>query len=210
MKFFPINLNINNKLCVIVGCGKVGERKAFDLFDYNVKIRIVSLDFTENVLNYSKRFELIKSEYKKDYIKNAFLVFACTDDKSINLQIYKDAKENGALVNIANYPEFCDFTLPAVVKRGKVKIAISSEGTSPALSRIIKEKISNVIGNEYEILAHIMGKIREKQLKLNLNSNENRKKFYKFLNSDILEILKEKDYKQKINKKVKEIFGFEI
>ncbi len=210
MSFFPINLNIKNKLCVIVGGGAVGERKAFDLLDFDARIRIVSLKFTNRIIKNREKFEIIKSHYHKKYLIGALLVFACTDSKEINLQIYNEAKEIGALVNIANLPELCDFTLPAVVKRGKIKIAISTDGVSPALSRILKNKISNIIGDEYQILADIMGKIREKQLKLNYDSVKNREKFYEFLNEDILDILKEPDYEKRVNEITKKIFGFEI
>ncbi len=210
MNFFPINLNIRNKLCVIIGGGAVGERKAFDLLDFDAKIRIVSLNFTDKILKHRDKFEIIEASYHKKYIEDAVLVFACTDSKELNMQIYKDAKEIGALVNVVNLPDFCDFTVPAVIKRGKIKIAISTDGVSPALSRILKEKISSIIGDEYKILADIMGKIREKQLKSNYDSKENREKFYMFLNEDILSILKDHDYRKKVNEITKKIFGFEI
>ncbi len=210
MNFFPINLNIRNKLCVIIGGGAVGERKAFDLLDFDAKIRIVSLNFTDKILKHRDKFEIIEASYHKKYIEDAVLVFACTDSKELNMQIYKDAKKIGALVNVVNLPDFCDFTVPAVIKRGKIKIAISTDGVSPALSRILKEKISSIIGDEYKILADIMGKIREKQLKLNYDSKENREKFYRFLNEDILSILKDPDYRKKVNEITKKIFGFEI
>ncbi len=209
MNLFPINLNIENKICVIVGCGEVGERKAFDLLPYKAKIRIVSLKFTEKIIKNKNLFEIIESEYDKKYLNNAFLVFACTNNKDLNLKIYKDAKKIGALVNIVNVPEYCDFTVPAVVDRGFVKIAISTGGVSPALSRILKIKISEIVGEEYKKLANIMKIIREKQLKLNLDSNINKRKFYELLNSGIIEDLK-KDDLNKVNEKIKKIFGFEI
>ncbi len=207
-KFYPLNFNIENKLCVVIGFGNVGRRKVDNLLNYKCKIKVIDpkLIDIEKYLNLSK-VEFIKDFYKKEYIKDANLVFACTNDKNLNLKIYNDAKKWSAMVNIITHPNLCDFTVPSVISKGKIKIAISTEGVSPALSRLIKKKINEVIDYRYETVANLLEKIREKQLTACSSSDKNKEKFYKFLNSEIFEIIEDKE---KTRKLIKDIFGFEL
>jgi len=209
MSYFPINLNISGKLCVVVGGGKVGERKVKNLLNYGAKVRVVSLDFTDELLALDGSIEIVRSRYKKEYIEGALLIFIATNDKSLNLQISKDSKALSIPVNIATEPNLCDFTLPSVITRGELQIAVSTDGKSPALSRVIKGKIEQDFGSEYETLTNIMGKIREKQLTISSTSDINRNLFYRFLNSEVLDFINKKDFLS-INNLIKDIFGFEI
>ncbi len=204
MEFLPVNLNIENKLSVVIGGGSVGARKVKNLLKYNCQIRIVSKEFNEKILQNKDKLEIISGEYKKEYLKDAFLVFICTDNKNLNLKIYNDAKELNCLVNIVTHPELCDFTIPSVIRRGSLKISVSTDGKSPALSKLIRKELEEKYSRDYEKIVNIMGKIREKQLTINNSSDINGKLFY-----NILEYLKKRNFNN-INKKIKEIFGFEI
>ena len=209
INFFPVNLNIKNRLCVVVGCGNVGERKILNLIRHKPKIRVISNDFTENILKLSDKMELIHSAYKSEYIKDAFMVFICTNRKDLNLEIYRDAKKNNSLVNIVTHPELCDFSIPSVIERGDLKITISTNGKSPALSKKIRKELEERFGNEYSELLNLMDKIRKKQLSSGSNSNDNRLLFKKIIESDILDLIKKKE-RNKINERIKRIFNFEI
>ncbi len=209
MNYYPINLNLANKKCIIIGGGRVAERKVFNLLEYGADIKLVSNEITEKIAKIQEKITLIKDNYNKRYLEKSALVFICTNNKDINIEIYKDAKSMGCLVNIATSPELCDFTIPSVVKRGDLQIAISTNGKSPAIAKIVKEKIDSFIEKEYQELVQLMGKIREKQLTINKSSDINKKLFYQFLDNNILEYLKNKNF-AKINEKVKEIFGFDI
>ena len=113
------------------------------------------------------------------------------------------------MVNIVTHPELCDFSIPSVIERGDLKITVSTNGKSPALSKKIRKELEERFGNEYSELLYLMNKIRKKQLSYNGNSNDNRLLFTKIIESDILDLIKKKDI-NKINQRVKQIFNFEI
>ncbi len=209
MIFFPIFLNLKDKLCVFFGGGNVAERKILTLMKYDCKIRVVSPDVTEKILMFKEKIEIIRDKYSPKYMEGAFMVFACTSDKKINDFIFFEAKKRNILVNNATSSINTDFVIPSIVDKGRIKIAISTSGVSPALSRLLKENIKKLIGNEYEVLAEIMEKIREKQLTQGETSDKNREKFYKFLNEDVLELIKNRNF-AKVQDKIKKIFGFNI
>ena len=208
MKYFPINLNIENKLCTVIGGGKVAERKIFDILPLGPKVRVISKEFSKKILEIDF-LEIIKDSYKPEYLDGTFLLFICTDNKQLNLDIFHYAKDRGILVNIATHPELCDFSVPSVIRRGDLQITVSTNGKSPALSKMIRKELEAYFGEEYAILLKIMNKIRERQLNLSSDSNKNRELFYKFLNSNVLKFLKNKDY-NKVNDLIKNIFNFEV
>ena len=207
--FFPINLNLRNRFAVIIGGGNVAERKILNLLHYNIQIRVVSKHFTRKILSFKGNLEIIEDEYKKEYLKENSLVFICTNDKKLNLKIFEHARKNRCLVNIATHPELCDFTIPSSIKRGNLVMTISTNGRSPAISKIIKNKLEKEVVPEYETLVEIMGKIREKQLTIKRTSDINRELFYTFLSYDIISLIKKKDF-DGINNLVENIFNFRI
>jgi precorrin-2 dehydrogenase/sirohydrochlorin ferrochelatase len=93
--------------------------------------------------------ELIKSRYSKDYLVGAVLAIAATNKLELNRQIYRDCQELEVLCNVVDQPELCDFFVPAVVKRGNLQIAISTEGDCPAYAGHLRKKLEAVFTNEH-------------------------------------------------------------
>jgi len=209
MNLFPVNLNIYKKVCTVIGGGKVAERKIFHILPYEPIIKVISLEFTPKILELSNYIKIIKSSYDKKYLVGSFLVFICTDNKELNLKIYNHAKELNVLVNIVTHPDLCDFSIPSVVKRGDLQIAISTNGKSPALTKIIRKEIQKQYGEEYEQMLIIMEKIRKKQLECSKDSSKNKELFYRFLDNNIIDLLKNREF-NKIKEIIKLIFDFEI
>jgi precorrin-2 dehydrogenase/sirohydrochlorin ferrochelatase len=87
------------------------------------------------------------------------LVFVATNDSSVNQAVVEAARANGRLVNVADNPANCDFTLPAVVRQGEINLAVST-GVNPALTAHLRQKIAEIIGPEYSKLTQLMGELR--------------------------------------------------
>ncbi|MBI5573331.1 MAG: bifunctional precorrin-2 dehydrogenase/sirohydrochlorin ferrochelatase [Elusimicrobia bacterium] len=149
MRFYPIGLDIKNKKVVIVGGGKIAERKARNLLPYKSDISLVSPDLTDELqkLAERKKISYFKKKYSSTDIKNAFLVFAATNDGTVNRKVFNDAKKQNVLVNVCDKTELCDFIIPAVIKKNGLVITVSSDGKNPKLSRRFKEVIENEFAN---------------------------------------------------------------
>ena len=93
--------------------------------------------------------ELIRDRYSKQYIAEAVLVIAATDDRKVNEQVYEDCQELEILCNVVDEPELCDFFVPAVVKRGDLQIAIGTEGYCPAYSGHLRKKLEAIFTEEH-------------------------------------------------------------
>ncbi len=182
MKYYPVFLNLQDKKAVVVGGGKVAERKILALIKGGAIVKIISPDITTTIERLKKRKLLthIKRNYKKRDLEDAFIVIAGTSSDEINKKIAQDAKH---LVNVIDNPVLCNFIAPSVVKRGPLTIAISTEGISPAVSKAIRKELENLYGAEFSMYLSFLRAMRKKAMK-EIKDKKKRHKFLKGLASE--------------------------
>ena len=191
-KYYPVMLDITGKKCVIIGGGKVASRKAASLITYGAEITVISKEICPEIKELLKQ-GLISREsknYYKDCLKNAYIVFAATDNPEINQLIASDAKNLNISANIADAPELCSFMVPAKLEQGDLTIAISTNGKSPGLAKKIRQDLEKEFDIYYSEFLDLLGYFREKSLK-ELPDQTTRETFLNSLiYSDALELLK--------------------
>ena len=203
---YPIFLNLESKKCLVVGGGEVAERKVKGLLESKADVTVISPDISEYTANLAKENRIIykKRSYKKGDLKGFFLVIGATDSSEINELISIETKEMGILCNIVDSPHFCNFFVPSVVSSGDLKIAVSTNGKSPALAKKIRKELENIYGGEYALFLDYLGKIREKLLKMkNINDKKRKEIFENIVNSNAIFYLKNGDqekFKEEIEK----------
>ena len=126
--------------------------------------------------------------YQPGEVSGYRLAVAATDAPEVNAAVYADGEAAGVWVNSADDPDNCSFTLPAVVRRGPVMIAVSTGGRSPALASWLKGRLAAQIGPEYEVLAELLAAERE-AVRADGRSTEGLN-WQKALDSDMLELIK--------------------
>lgn len=163
--FYPIILNIDNRLVTVFGAGEVAFRKVNNLLDYDVKIRVIAPKINNKFLTIKNRIEIIYDYYSEKYIKDSFIVIAATSDFNINKKIGLDCKKHRILCNIIDNRELSDFLTTSTVSRGSLKISISTLGKSPSLSSKIKKELEELYPQEYKEYVDLLGEIRKLVLK---------------------------------------------
>ncbi len=161
--YYPLFLDISDKLCIVLGGGKVAERKVSMLLQFKAKVKLISPKATKNLLKLSRagKIEIVERAYRGGDLNGASLVFAATDRDEINRRIKKEAESNGIPINVADDPILCDFIVPSIVKKGPITIAISTSGTLPLLSKKLREQINDYITKDYVKYARLIGKFRK-------------------------------------------------
>ncbi|MHC4271966.1 MAG: precorrin-2 dehydrogenase/sirohydrochlorin ferrochelatase family protein [Planctomycetota bacterium] len=146
MSKYPIFLDLASRRVVIIGGGNVAFRKAQALLETGARLVVVADSVQENFtrLCIDNKTELIKAKYSKDYLVGASLVIAATDDLKLNERIYKDCQQLEILCNVVDQPHVCDFYVPAVVKRGDLQIAVSTDGKCPAFAGHLRKKLEKI------------------------------------------------------------------
>lgn len=159
---YPVNLKLAGRRCLVVGGGKVAERKAAALIDAGAMVTVLSPEITPTLAAWVMQGRAI---YRQKTFESAdtagyMLVMCATDSALVNEQAARAAKESGALVNVADTPALCDFTLPARLQRGSLSIAVSTGGQSPALARELRNTLAQQYGQEYADYLEMVNRLR--------------------------------------------------
>jgi siroheme synthase-like protein len=146
MSKYPIFLSLNGRKTVVIGAGSVGARKAQVLMETGARVVVVAPHFDPafSVIANHPNVEVIQSRYSKEYLAGAVLVIAATNDSDLNRQIYADCQQLEVLCNVVDVPELCDFFVPAVVQRGPLQIAVSTDGNCPAYAGHVRRKLEEL------------------------------------------------------------------
>jgi precorrin-2 dehydrogenase / sirohydrochlorin ferrochelatase len=147
MAKYPIFLELEGRRVVLVGAGTVALRKAQILMEAGARLVVIAEHVDpalELLCEENKKAELVKAPYSKEYLTGATLAIAATNNRPLNKQIYHDCQNCDVMCNVVDDPELCDFFTPAVLKRGDLQIAISTEGLYPAYAGHIRKKLEDL------------------------------------------------------------------
>jgi precorrin-2 dehydrogenase/sirohydrochlorin ferrochelatase len=162
--YYPVALDLDQKNCLLVGGGEIAEGKLEALIGAGARLTVVSPDvrprFVE--LAIAGQLELHRRDYHPEDLVGAWLVIAATEDRALNARIAGDARAAGILVNAVDDPPNCDFFAVAIVRRGDLQIAISTNGRSPAFARWMRESLDTSLPTEYGDLLSLLGDIRDR------------------------------------------------
>jgi precorrin-2 dehydrogenase/sirohydrochlorin ferrochelatase len=190
--YHPIFVDLRDKLVVVVGGGMVAARKVEPLLKAGARIKVIAPEVVDEI-GQCAQVEIVSREYKKGDLKGASLVIAATHSEETNRAVSRDALSKRIFCNVVDSPELCTFIVPSVVERGPIKIAISTGGFSPALSRRLRMIIGKNLGEEYVILAAILGKIRPLVRSSTGVSEDHRRLFEVLIDSELLDAIRAND-----------------
>lgn len=148
---------MSGRLCVVVGSGPVGRRKAHALLHAGATVRVVSPAEPWN--DVAGPVQWVRENYQSGHLEGADLVFAAAFPE-VNERVVADAKNAGIWVNSATEPDGGDFVLPAVVTHGPVQVAVSTSGASPILARRIAGMISEQVDKAWIAWVELLGELR--------------------------------------------------
>jgi precorrin-2 dehydrogenase / sirohydrochlorin ferrochelatase len=196
MSYYPILVDLTGKKALVVGGGRVGQRKIETLLRHGARVHVISMDLSPVVRRHMEEGKItyLGSEFKREHLDGAFLVIAATDNPSLNQAVSTCARERGILINAVDQPADCTFIVPSILKRGDLIIAVSTSGKSPAMAKKIREDLENRYGHEYETFLILLGKLREEILKKGSSQGENKGIFEGLVNSPILEMIRKEEW----------------
>ena len=191
MDLLPIFLNIKRKKCVVVGGGEVAFRKATLLLRAGADLNIVAPVMSDELhkLCLDRDCTITIREFEEADINNAILVVAATEDLKINERVSVIASKLNIPVNVVDQPHLCSFIMPSIVDRSPIVIAISSGGSSPILTRKLKELNETMIPGRIDKLAELLGSFRGR-VKNEIDDFSERIRFWEnVLDSEIPELV---------------------
>ncbi len=160
--YYPLFLDLTDKLCIVVGGGAVAERKARGLLNAGARVRLISPEVTRGVRRLARqgRIEVVPREYQEGDLDGAALAIAATNASEVNMRVKGESKRLSIPLNVADRPDLGDFIVPAVVRKGPVVVAVSTSGLLPVLARRLKEEIGLKLSADYLPYARRVGAFR--------------------------------------------------
>ncbi len=179
MAYYPIFLRIEQKKCVVIGGGKVAARKVKTLLSYGAQVEVISPEVVPELVEWAEegKITLYLRPYQEGDLKGAFLVVAATNNPEVQAQVVSEAEKEGLLINVVDQPEKSNFIVPSVVRRGRLTLAISTSGASPALARRLRETLEELFGPEYATYLDLLARWRQEILSRDLPEEERRQIF---------------------------------
>lgn len=151
MTYYPIFLDLRGRPCLVVGGGEIATRRVEELLQAGARVTVISPEVTEIIRDHADTGELrhIKRPYRQGNLSGYFLVYAATGVPEVDAMMANEAKATGVLLNVVDRPALCDFITPAVIRRGDMSIAISTDGRCSGFAKRVRREIEALIGSEY-------------------------------------------------------------
>ncbi len=162
MDYYPVFLDLKKRPVLVVGGGKVAEGKVHGLLGAGAVISLVAPQLTDTLrdLVTAGSIRHTPREYKSTDLDGQATCFVATDDGAINARVAEDCRARGIWVNAADDSANCDFILPAVVRNGKIVVAASTGGASPAMARRLREELTAFLDEDYAPLTDLLAEVR--------------------------------------------------
>jgi precorrin-2 dehydrogenase / sirohydrochlorin ferrochelatase len=160
--YLPVMLDCHGQRCLVIGGGRIAERKVQGLLEAGAAVTIVSPSLTPALAELEGKCLLTwkNREYAPGDTKGAFLVYAATHDHTVNLKAAEEARSMGIPVNVASEAEAGTFITPAVLRRGRLTVAVSTSGAGPGAAAGIKELLEETLGEEYSYYLDFLHSMR--------------------------------------------------
>ena len=154
-ELFPIFLKLDRINTLVVGGGNVALEKVSALLRNSptARVTMVAPMFREDTLVFLKDYaqvEILERGFELSDLEGRDLVICATDNRALHEGIKEACSQQHLLCNVADTPDLCDFYLGSIVKKGDLKIAISTNGKSPTLAKRIRAFLEDVIPEEIQ------------------------------------------------------------
>lgn len=164
---FPVFLKLDQLDILIVGGGNVGQEKLEALLKNNpaATVRLIGTHIKTEIRALAEQHpsvELMERVFDFTDLEGVEVLILATDSPSLHAEIKELAKEKGILTNVADTPQLCDFYLGATVKKGNLKIGISTNGQSPTFAKRFRELLEESLPDDVDALLHSLHHLRNR------------------------------------------------
>ena len=211
MKFYPLNFDVEEKSCVVVGGGEVALRKIQGLLAAGAVVKVIAPEICAGVEELFRRGEisLTRENFSAELLGDEVILIAATNNPEVNRQVSEVARSKKILVNVVDGGG--NFNVPSTIRRGELLLTISTGANSPAFAKFVREMLELELGENFGAGLEIISAWRLKVKKI-LPNPQARKIFWrKILTQETWQLLKHgqlNELEDKINHAL-ESFGIE-
>ncbi len=160
---YPANFLVAGRRCLVVGAGRIAQRKIEGLLTADAKVVVVAPEAVDQIREWASEGKLIWHErgFEPTDFDEAWLAITATADATVNQAVFDEGEARRVWTNSADDPLNCSFTLMSIVRRGDIVVTVSTNGRSPALATFLRDHVATEMGEEYATLLEILSEARE-------------------------------------------------
>lgn len=149
--YYPVMLDVRGREAIVIGGNRLAAEKASALVASGAHVSVLSPEYTPELLSMAENGEirLHQKSYEPGDLAGAFVVVAVTTDQQQIEAIWLETWQRGQPVNIADVPRYCSFILPSILRRGRLTVAVSTEGASPGMAKRIRQRLEETFSPAY-------------------------------------------------------------
>ena len=140
---YPVMLRLQAKPVLVVGAGPVAARKIGDLVAAGARVTVIAPAIVDEIRVMPVTVK--ERAYEPGDVAGFRFVIVSTNDPAVQQLVFDECEAAGIWCNAADDPERCSVTLPAVARRGPVTVAVATDGASPALAGVLRDRAAAVI-----------------------------------------------------------------
>lgn len=172
MTDYPLNLNLAGKTALVVGGGHVATRKIRSLIDCGAQVTVICEKASDQVQEWAEQGVILwkKRQWRRQDSEDVFLIIAATHSETVNAEIAESVHPN-QLICVAGDGSLGNFSVPAVIRRGRLTITVATGGASPFYAKKLRDEIEHDLSGNVEEYLDFLFLFRQQILKKNLSSN---------------------------------------
>ena len=190
--YYPIFTDLSGKRCVVIGGGLVAQRKVTTLLGYGACITLISPEATTRLAAHdvARRIRWIRRRFRPGDLAGAWLVYAATDDRTINAQVHREARRRRIFANVVDQTPLCSFIAPSIMRRGELVIAVSTGGASPTLSKRLRRDLMERVGGDYATMLRLLKSLRKPAKRQMPNYNDRKRYFNRLVQGEVFALVR--------------------
>lgn len=191
---YPLMFDAKGKKAVVIGGGRVASRKIASLLESGAELTVISPEAEEVIIDLHRagRLTWLQKTFEPGDLAGAKLIIAAANDASVNEKVAETAADH-QLVNVADEPGLGNFHTPSVLRRGKLTMAVSTGGASPALARNIRDDLAEMYDESFEDYLEFLFQFRERIKRTTLEREEKQRLLRKLLHPEYKERSKQQE-----------------
>ncbi len=136
---------------MVVGGGNVAAQKVCALLRYKASVWVVAAELRPALKKLARAGAIrwVARNFTAGDLRGSFLAIAATDDAAVNQRVWREACKQRSWANVVDDPEHCHFIVPSIYRRGRLQVAVSTGGASPAMAKVIRKTLGETFGPEY-------------------------------------------------------------
>ncbi len=184
---FPMMLDVRARRVVVAGGGREAANKADALASLGAAVTVWAPVHSATAALAGRPHIVLRSgAFNADVLDGALLAIIATEDSQLNQRIATLARSRRVLVNTVDDIPFCDWSAPAILRRGDLTVAVATAGIAPALAVRVRDGIGLAIGPEYAGLLEALGRVRPRIMATGRSFDDRRRLWYELVDGPAL------------------------